>query len=243
MFSFLTTLSVRHRLPATVPRQTDDRAVQASSAVRPTGSDIECKFEICDAIRSRSVPAKNAMLSLKRRLKHRNPNVQILALELTDMCVKNGGDLFLLQIASGEFMDDLVSILKSPDLHDKVKNHILLHIQDWCIMFEGEPKLSYVGMIYTTLTAEGFQFPPKDPLRANPDMLNTQQPPEWIDSEFCSRCATRFHLTNRKHHCRNCGSVFDQQCSAKMLPLPHIGFRPAVRVCDGCYATLTSNPG
>ena len=153
-------------------------------------------------------------------------------------------------------MDNLVSILKMPGLNHDVKSKILRLVQDWAIAFEGKPSLSYVGEVYRTLQREGesdsvmfkggvcdgsrsgFNFPPRDPAVTASAMVDTQTAPEWIDSDVCLRCRTAFTFTNRKHHCRNCGLVFDQQCSSKSMALPHFGITQEVRVCDTCYTKL-----
>ena len=39
------------------------------------------------------------------------------------------------------------------------------------------------------------------------------------DSEVvsCTSCSQTFSLTNRKHHCRNCGDIFCKDCSSKQV--------------------------
>ncbi|KAG8220716.1 hypothetical protein J3R82DRAFT_3046 [Butyriboletus roseoflavus] len=220
--------------------QIDEAVDKATSELIPAGGEnVALNLEICDQIRSKSASAKEAMRALKRRLNHKNPNVQILALGLTDICVKNGGDHFLTEIASREFIDNLVSILKIPGLNHTVKSDILKYIQNWALAFEGKPSLSYVGQVYKTLKNEGYDFPPKDLALANSAMVDTSTAPEWIDSDVCLRCRTPFTFTNRKHHCRNCGQVFDHQCSSKSIPLPHFGITQPVRVCDSCHSKLS----
>ncbi|KAG0213948.1 Vacuolar protein-sorting-associated protein 27 [Mortierella sp. GBA30] len=212
----------------------DELVDKATSENLPAGTDdLALNLEICDQIRSKQVSSKDAVKALKRRIGHKNPNVQLLALGLTDVCVKNGGQHFLVEIAAREFVDNLTSILKAPNCSLDVRNRILGLIQTWGKLFRGKQGLGYVCDTYMILQHEGYQFPPADNVGAA--LVETQAPPDWTDSDVCTRCRATFTLTNRKHHCRACGSTYCGQCSSKTMSLPHLGVTQEVRVCDGCW--------
>ncbi|KAI8815409.1 putative vacuolar sorting-associated protein [Cladochytrium replicatum] len=205
----------------------------------PVGSeDVELSLEIADKIKSKQFPAKPTAQFMKKRINHKNPNVQILTLKLVDFCVKNAGHHFVVEVASREFSENLSSLVRAYSSNKDVKDKILALVQAWGIAFKPKSELSNMVELYETLKREGFSFPAVDRAASSSVMIETQTAPEWSDSDVCMRCRTEFTLVNRKHHCRNCGQTFCQSCSSKSLPLPHLGLTQEVRVCDSCHFKL-----
>lgn len=73
--------------------------------------------------------------------------------------------------------------------------------------------------------------------------LNTSWTPDKMVSQ-CKGCNREFSMTRRKHHCRNCGHIFCNNCSDHMLALPSSAagdqsLGKPVRVCDGCWDELS----
>ncbi|XP_031715059.1 FYVE, RhoGEF and PH domain-containing protein 6 isoform X2 [Anarrhichthys ocellatus] len=67
--------------------------------------------------------------------------------------------------------------------------------------------------------------------------------PIWIPdlrATMCMICTCEFTLTWRRHHCRACGRVVCQACSANKYYLEYLKNQPA-RVCDHCFAKLQEN--
>ncbi|XP_078578849.1 RUN and FYVE domain-containing protein 2-like isoform X3 [Branchiostoma floridae x Branchiostoma japonicum] len=70
------------------------------------------------------------------------------------------------------------------------------------------------------------------PLQFNQDKV-------WTDDKDvteCRQCEKLFSVSRRKHHCRNCGGIFCNDCSDNKMPLPSSA-KP-VRVCDHCHTKL-----
>ncbi|KAK2160757.1 hypothetical protein LSH36_127g09000 [Paralvinella palmiformis] len=74
------------------------------------------------------------------------------------------------------------------------------------------------------------------------DMKEVQQAlkeAQWADDRevtHCKQCEKAFSVSRRKHHCRNCGDIYCNECSDQKMPLPSSA-RP-VRVCDSCQTLL-----
>ncbi|WAR04039.1 MTMR3-like protein [Mya arenaria] len=65
----------------------------------------------------------------------------------------------------------------------------------------------------------------------------------WVPDHsvtHCAGCDTQFTWRIRRHHCRNCGKIFCDSCSAEKAPLPHQMIVTEERVCQHCYKKISS---
>ncbi|CDR38995.1 CYFA0S02e10264g1_1 [Cyberlindnera fabianii] len=214
----------------------DAQVERATDESIPFGeTDLATSLEVTDLIRSKQVPAKDAMRSLKKRLTStKNPNTQLATLHLIDTCVKNGGSHFIVEVASREFIDSLVALIHNDRTNENVRDLALDLIQSWALAFKDSFQLKYINTTYNHLKDDGYSFPDAGTAISS-TLFDSSAPPEWEDSDACMICSTAFSMLNRKHHCRNCGGVFCQAHSSKSIPLPELGITEPVRVCDTCY--------
>ncbi|CDK29617.1 unnamed protein product [Kuraishia capsulata CBS 1993] len=221
---------------ASVPN-IDEKIAEATAESIAFGEiDLAAALEVSDLIRSKAVPARDAMRALKKRfMTNKNPNTQKSALKLIDFCIKNGGEHFVVEVSSKEFCDPLAAYLHDRHINPEVKSQLLESIQSWSVMFSTNSRLNYVTSVYKKLTDEGtFDFPEISSV-ADPAFIESRVAPEWMESDACMQCSTLFSFVNRRHHCRSCGGAFCGTHSSKSCQLPELGITIPVRVCDSCY--------
>lgn len=62
--------------------------------------------------------------------------------------------------------------------------------------------------------------------------------PQWQrdkDAPRCNGCQRGFNVFLRRHHCRRCGKIFCDACTANKGPVLEWGFHGQERQCDDCY--------
>lgn len=123
------------------------------------GPDWTMNMEICDICNSNHWLAKDVVKSVKRRLQHKSPKVQLLALTLLETMVKNCGEYIHYHIAERKIVDEMVKIVKKKvDIH--VRDKILALLDSWQEAFGG-PSGKYTQYYWACdeLRRFGIQFP------------------------------------------------------------------------------------
>lgn len=144
------------------------RSEKTTSELLPSSTppDLMATLQLADLVRSSSIPPAAATKSLQARLTHANPNVQLLALAVLDVCVKNGGTPFLVLVGAREFSGALESLARGrADGNRDVREMVLRKVQDWATAFQMMDALKGTELVraYERMRAEGLPFPPRDP--------------------------------------------------------------------------------
>ncbi|KAI0010691.1 VHS-domain-containing protein [Xylariaceae sp. FL0662B] len=128
--------------------------------------NLALNLEISDLINSKKGTApREAAVSIVNYINSRNPNVSLLALGLLDICVKNCGYPFQLQISTKEFLNELVRRFpeRPPMRYTKVQTKILEAIEEWrstiCETSRYKEDLGFIRDMHRLLSYKGYHFP------------------------------------------------------------------------------------
>lgn len=138
------------------------------NAVSPENYEpnLALNLEIADLINAKKGNApREAAVAIVSYINHRNQNVSLLALALLDICVKNCGYPFHLQISTKEFLNELVRRFpERPPMHPtRTQMRILELIEEWratiCQTSRYKEDLGFIRDMHRLLHFKGYQFP------------------------------------------------------------------------------------
>ncbi|KAH6638562.1 VHS domain-containing protein [Truncatella angustata] len=139
-----------------------------SSACSPENYEpnLALNLEIADLINSKKGQApREAAVAIVGYINHRNTNTAMLALNLLDICVKNCGYPFHLQISTKEFLNELVRRFpeRPPIRPTRVQGKILEAIEEWrstiCETSRYKEDLGFIRDMHRLLSYKGYTFP------------------------------------------------------------------------------------
>ncbi|PKS07114.1 hypothetical protein jhhlp_005713 [Lomentospora prolificans] len=142
------------------------RFIQSACSPENYEPNLAVCLEIADLINSKKGTApREAANTIVSYINHRNPNVALLALHLLDICVKNCGYPFHLQISTKEFLNELVRRFpeRPPIRPTRVQQKILEAIEEWrgtiCETSKYKDDFGFIRDMHRLLSYKGYSFP------------------------------------------------------------------------------------
>ncbi|MCJ1337151.1 hypothetical protein MMC09_002430 [Bachmanniomyces sp. S44760] len=149
--------------PAQTPLQ---RYIQNAVDPQNFEPNLALDLEIADLVNSKKGNApREAAMAIVNYINNRNPNISLLALSLLDICVKNCGYPFHLQISTKEFLNELVRRFpeRPPIRPSRVQLKILEAIEEWrqtiCQTSRYKEDLGFIRDMHRLLSYKGYMFP------------------------------------------------------------------------------------
>ncbi|SPO01356.1 related to Arf-binding protein [Cephalotrichum gorgonifer] len=154
------------------------RFIQSACSAQNHEPNLALCLEITDLINTKKGTApREAAIAIVNYVNHRDSVVAELALDLLDMCVKNCGYPFHLQISTKEFLNELVRRFpeRPPIRPSRVQSKILQAIEEWrrtiCETSKYKQDFGYIRDMHRLLSYKGYSFPELRPQDAA--VLNT----------------------------------------------------------------------
>lgn len=153
--------------------------------------NLALNLELADYVNQKKANTpREAAFETVRKINSRNPHVGMLGLSLLDILVKNCGYPFHLQIATKEFLNEMVKRFpeRPPVFPSPVQSKILELIHEWkltlCVTSKHREDLVHIRDMHRLLTYKGYRFPNVDSRAAsvmNSD--NNLKSPEELEEE------------------------------------------------------------
>ncbi|KAL4821673.1 VHS domain-containing protein [Aspergillus spinulosporus] len=142
------------------------RAIRNACDLSHYEPNLALNLEVADLVNSKKGNApREAAFEIVRLINSRNQNVSLLALALLDICVKNCGYPFHLQISTKEFLNELVRRFpeRPPLRPTRVQHRILESIEEWrqtiCQTSRYKDDLGHIRDMHRLLLYKGYVFP------------------------------------------------------------------------------------
>ncbi|XP_022103962.1 early endosome antigen 1-like [Acanthaster planci] len=245
-------LLIKHKLD--LQSQLMDKETQLAKLEAEFGESKEVAHKVQTMLRDESAALQNKLASeeqAKADLQHQmeeleqRSNMQLSALNENLATLRS--DLSQADTRKQELekvVDELrgeAAVLEATIQNNQDERRTLL---ERCLASEGDVEKLQTKVVELRRKLDDAQAAMHELGRENQNLQivqSKQMARKWADDtevKSCMACDKAFSVTVRRHHCRQCGNIFCNECSAKSATIA--SSKKPVRVCDNCYSELTS---
>lgn len=136
-----------------------DEIVGKATDENLTSENWQLNLDVCDKVSGDGENgARNCVAAILKRLVHRNANVQLYALTLSDALAKNCGITAHRELASRSFCQTLQRIVTDRNTHSTVKQKSLAVLKSWTQEWGQDESLGLVRETMEALSSQGISL-------------------------------------------------------------------------------------
>ncbi|KAI7908028.1 uncharacterized protein BX663DRAFT_482262 [Cokeromyces recurvatus] len=122
-------------------------------AVNPSVTELDWTlvFQICDAVNSTELGAKEARKLLQKKMMSHDPKLQFLALEILNSLAENCSEKFQTQLCAKSFGEDLLALSSFKTLDDRVRGKLTQCLETWIRQTRVNPQSGAIKKAYDTM--------------------------------------------------------------------------------------------